>query len=56
MSVEETRVESVPGFETTDTPAYRSASYLGCRFCEEGSLVYDPEIGGSRCRTCGEVD
>jgi ribosomal protein S27E len=43
--------------ETTATPTLRtSASYLGCRHCEEGSLVYDPEIEASRCRSCGKRD
>jgi ribosomal protein S27E len=33
-----------------------SASYMGCRHCEEGSLVYDSEAGASRCRACGKLD
>lgn len=48
---------STPTPETTETPtALRCASYMGCRHCEEGNLVYDYEAGASRCRSCGELD
>jgi len=33
---------------------YRSASYLPCNNCAEGSLVWDAEAGESRCACCGE--
>ena len=56
MSVHESSVESSSSVETTETPTLRSASYMGCRFCEEGSLVFDTEVGKSRCRTCGKLD
>jgi hypothetical protein len=29
---------------------------MGCRHCEEGSLVDDVDAGASRCRSCGELD
>lgn len=32
------------------------ANYMGCRHCEEGSLVYDTDVGASRCRSCGALD
>ena len=56
MSVNEANVESESPFETTDAPSLRCASYMGCRYCEEGSLVFDPEVRASRCRTCGKLD
>jgi hypothetical protein len=56
MSVHESSVESDSTVPTPDEPTLRCASYMGCRFCEEGSLVYDPEAGASRCRTCGKLD
>jgi len=34
----------------------RSASYLGCRHCGEGALVWDPEAEQSRCGCCGALD
>lgn len=34
----------------------RCASYMGCRHCEEGNLVYDADVGTSRCRCCGALD
>jgi len=33
-----------------------SASYLPCRHCGEGSLVYDEARGASVCRCCGQTD
>jgi ribosomal protein S27E len=42
--------------ETSEPALRRSASYMGCRHCEEGSLVFDPEAGASRCRACGKLD
>jgi hypothetical protein len=56
MSVHESNVESTSAVESTDEPALRCASYMGCRHCEEGSLIFDPEVGKSRCRTCGKID
>ncbi len=56
MSVQDPSVDSESTVETTDEPTLRCASYMGCRFCEEGSLVFDPEAGQSRCRTCGKLD
>ncbi|WP_302081482.1 hypothetical protein [Salinibaculum rarum] len=56
MSVNDSAVESASATESTDSPSLRCASYMGCRFCEEGSLVFDAEIGKSRCRTCGKID
>lgn len=56
MSINESSAEPESSTETTDAPTLRCASYMGCRFCEEGSLVFDSEIGKSRCRTCGRVD
>lgn len=49
---------SDPHSETAPvTPATATcANYMGCRHCEEGSLVYDPDVGSSRCRSCGELD
>jgi hypothetical protein len=42
---------------TTDSPQYGySASYMPCRKCGEGSLVYDESLGGTVCRCCGEPD
>jgi hypothetical protein len=32
-----------------------SVSYTACPDCGEGSLVYDPDAGGSRCNRCGAV-
>jgi len=56
MSVEETPTETVSTVEP-DGPRYgMSASYMSCRHCAEGSLVYDPEIQDSRCRACGAID
>lgn len=46
---------SPPAPETAPTTP-RCASYMGCRHCEEGNLVYDHEAGASRCRSCGELD
>jgi primosomal protein N' len=55
MSVNRPSVESTADpFAASTAP--RCASYMGCRHCEEGSLVYDPDVGASRCRTCGELD
>ncbi|MFD1585466.1 hypothetical protein ACFR9U_00605 [Halorientalis brevis] len=57
MSVDRSNVDSDSPFEPSETPPLRlSASYMGCRHCEEGSLVYDADAGGSRCRTCGKLD
>ena len=56
MSVNEANVETESLAPTTDSPSLRCASYMGCRYCEEGSLVFDPEVGESRCRTCGKLD
>ena len=42
--------------ETPEPVLRRSASYMGCRHCKEGSLVFDPEAGASRCRACGKLD
>ena len=56
MSVEETSTET-ESTATTEGPRYGlSASYMSCRHCGEGTLVYDPDIEGSRCRSCGEAD
>jgi ribosomal protein S27E len=56
MSVEETTTETVSTIDP-DGPRYgMSASYMSCRHCAEGSIVYDPEIEDSRCRACGAVD
>jgi ribosomal protein S27E len=56
MSVDESS-SATTEVSTPETPALRrSASYMGCRHCEEGSLVYDPEEGASRCRACGRLD
>jgi hypothetical protein len=45
------------GVSTTEYPrTVRSASYLPCRSCGEGSLVYDEEMAASVCRCCGAVD
>lgn len=42
---------------TTDDPTpRRSASYLGCRECGEGAIVWDADAGQSRCRCCGALD
>jgi ribosomal protein S27E len=42
---------------TTDSPRYgTSVSYMPCRECGEGSLVYDPELKATRCRCCGAMD
>ena len=41
---------------TTEPTFLQSASYMGCRHCEEGSLVFDREAGASRCRACGKLD
>jgi len=39
-----------------DGPRYgTSVSYTACPECGEGSLVYDPDAGGSRCNQCGAV-
>jgi len=54
MSVDDTNTDRVP---TTDMPrAGRSASYLPCRHCGEGSLVYDEDRATSVCRCCGAID
>ncbi|QLD88186.1 hypothetical protein HWV07_03705 [Natronomonas salina] len=54
MSVQDPDAPSVP---TTDSPNVpRCASYMGCRHCEEGNLVYDHEVEASRCSSCGELD
>lgn len=57
MSVHDspTDLESA-GTETTGPALRRCASYMGCRYCEEGSLVYDPETESSRCTACGAED
>lgn len=40
-----------------EPPSLRhSVSYMGCRHCKEGSLVYDYEAAASRCRACGKLD
>jgi hypothetical protein len=55
MSVERSPTPSE--VSTTDSPQYGySASYMPCRKCGEGSLVYDEELGGTVCRCCGELD
>jgi len=41
---------------TDDTTPRRSASYLGCRECGEGAIVWDADAGQSRCRCCGALD
>lgn len=42
---------------STDAPAaFACASYMGCRHCEEGNLVWDAEASASRCRSCGALD
>ncbi|MHB9286803.1 hypothetical protein ACKVMT_07155 [Halobacteriales archaeon Cl-PHB] len=57
MSADRPSVDSVSTPATDTTPTLRlSASYLGCRHCAEGSLVYDAEVGASRCRACGKMD
>jgi hypothetical protein len=56
MSVHNSNVDSASAVKTPEEPTLRCASYMGCRFCEEGSLVFDPEAGASRCRTCGKLD
>ncbi len=54
MSVDDTPSGAV------STPNYPrsglSASYLPCRRCGEGSLVYDEDLGTSVCRCCGALD
>jgi hypothetical protein len=45
------------GVSTTDSPRYGySASYLPCRECGEGSLVYDESLATTVCRCCGAID
>lgn len=54
MSAEGSPSSSVP---PTDLPTLAvSASYLPCRHCGEGSLVYDEARGTSVCRCCGARD
>ncbi len=42
---------------TTDakhgSPAFRSATYMACEECGEGAIVWDPELGASKCHSCG---
>lgn len=45
-----------PASSPTGPTLRTSASYMGCRHCEEGSLVFDPDLGTSRCRACGATD
>lgn len=54
MSVNETPVDSVSTADAPATEFLRSANYMPCRHCREGTLVYDADIEGSRCRACGE--
>lgn len=54
MSAEGTPSSSVPSADSPTLPA--SASYLPCRYCGEGSLVYDEALGTSVCRCCGATD
>lgn len=55
MSVE--RSPTTSEVSTTDSLRYGySASYMPCRNCGEGSLVYDDALGGTVCRCCGELD
>ncbi len=57
MSVESPSSNSVPIPAPDASPTLRvSASYLGCRHCGEGTLVYDADAGASRCRACGKRD
>ncbi|MFB6142901.1 MAG: hypothetical protein ABEJ30_06115 [Halorientalis sp.] len=56
MSVDETPVDPVSTATDSGPLALRSANYMPCRHCEEGALVYDPELEASRCRACGELD
>lgn len=57
MSADNTFVESNTAPESPEMPPLlQSASYMGCRYCEEGSLVYDEVAEASRCRTCGRLD
>jgi len=56
MSVDRSNVDSESPVEPSEAPLRLCASYMGCRHCEEGSLVYDSEVGASRCRTCGRLD
>ena len=47
------------GPDTDDGPGPRygtSVSYVACRECGEGSMVYDDEEGASVCNACGAVD
>jgi hypothetical protein len=42
---------------TSESPRYGySASYLPCRECGEGSLVYDESLATTVCRCCGAID
>ncbi len=54
MSVNETPVDSVSATDPAAPSFLRSANYMPCRNCREGTLVYDAELEGSRCRACGE--
>ncbi|MEF8776185.1 MAG: hypothetical protein V5A43_06745 [Haloarculaceae archaeon] len=49
-----------PASDPVSAPNYphtgRSASYLPCRHCGEGSLVYDEDRAASVCRCCGAID
>jgi hypothetical protein len=57
MSVDNPSAESEPSANTSAGPMLRKcANYMGCRHCEEGALVYDPDVGASRCRSCGRLD
>lgn len=56
MSVEQTSVDGVSTTDSPDSPLARSANYMACRRCGEGSLVYDPEREASRCSSCGELE
>lgn len=60
MSVNNSPTDAASSTETPETPGSpalrQCASYMGCRHCKEGALVYDPDAGASRCRSCGKLD
>jgi ribosomal protein S27E len=56
MSVHGSSEQSGTTVSASEPTFLQSASYMGCRHCEEGSLVFDREAGASRCRACGKLD
>lgn len=53
MSWNKTSVDSVSSTDPATSALLGSANHMPCRHCQEGTLIYDADLEGSRCRACG---